>query len=362
MPIFGSGIGIPVTNPPLEIDYSLYPVSTCAISLAEYAAIIGYDECAFFGVYYDGQIDYDCRMFWTEWQRLNIYRALQESQLLIESVTGYTLCPTWIVGSSDSEQHYIDTQPYNHTVLLKFANLIAQGVRATTGASASLPVDYTTEPAIIGPIAMTVTNVDEVKIYYPGTYREITPLKVTYSGGDVMIYVPRCRLTILPNTTDDGVDYNVLDNFLETVDVIRIYNDSSVNSSIVDHSLCSVGCGTETLQSVCLYPVDKRLGIVNIKPVTGSCNTHCGILRLNYLAGLSNPSMLIKTAIIRLAHARMAEAPCHCSNVQNIWAMDRNSPAVTSRERLNCPFGLQDGAWNAYKVAQSLKIRRMSVW
>ncbi len=59
MPASGSGSGTPIppitTTPTSMLD----TLSIQALSLAEYAAIIGYDECAFFGVSYDRPIEYD---------------------------------------------------------------------------------------------------------------------------------------------------------------------------------------------------------------------------------------------------------------------------------------------------------------
>lgn len=353
----------------------LEDVSNCPISLPEYARIIGYDECALYGVYYEGQIDYDCRMFWTEWQRMDVYRALQEAQELMESVLGYALCPTWVTGESDdySSSRYVDTQDYVNPILTRYCNFIVAGVRAESNLSLLETIDHNTDPATIGPIAVTINDTSEVHIYYPGTRKEIKPSSMTYIAGNLTIYVPRCRLVAIPNTIDIGLDYNVLANFLDELDVVRIYNDPSVAATLVAPHTCSLECRLsecgEYTTTGCIYPFDKRLGIVNVSPATyasgvwtntSGCHGY-SIARLNYIQGLYDMGALMKSALVRLAHARMAAEPCGCNIVQRLWERDRKTPDILSRERLNCPFGVSEGAWTAYKTVQRLRISRMSI-
>lgn len=345
-----------------------------AITLADYARIIGYDECAFFGVFYDGQIQYDCRMFWTEWQRMDVLRALKEAQRLIEAEVGFPLSRTWIVGQPDEfgEQERVDAQPFHHRILLRYGHMIKNGVRAVSTLASGAAVSYVTEPATVGPLAVSIDHISEVKVYYPGTQREITPSKKVYSGGNLTLYFPRCRLTAVPNHLDDGVDYNVLTNFVTTVDVLREYNDPSVAATLVYHHSCSPGCYSsgcsESSVTACIYPMDRRLGIVEIIPATYSggtwvenvdCYRQFETVRLNYLAGLNATDEAMQNAIVRLAHARMAAEPCGCELVTKLWERDHKTPEVLSAERLNCPFGLSEGAWVAYKFAKTRKLTRM---
>lgn len=350
--------------------------SICAVSLSDYANIIGYDECAFWGVYYDGQIDYQCRMFWTEWQRMDVYRALLEAQELIENMVGFSLCPTWVVGDYNQvEQRYVDVQCYQNPVLTRWRHYITHGVRAEAVVSSGAAINYATEPATAGPLAATIGDVSEIKVYYPGTRREIQPIKKVYAGGLLTLYFPRCRLVANPNTIDTGIDYNVIGNFLTSVDIVRVYNDPSIAATLVADHLCGSGCSTqgcsEYTTTACILPIDHRLGIVKVSPATYSSGawsmSSSGqggymTLRLNYLQGLSETSALLKSAIIRLAHARMATEPCGCNITQRLWERDRKAPEILSRERLNCPFGVSEGAWNAYKIAQGMKLPRLALW
>jgi hypothetical protein len=374
MPSSGSGIGVPVTTTAIS---TLEPLASCALSLSDYANIIGYDECAFFGVAYDGQIEYDCRMFWTEWQRLDVYRALVEAQQILETELRYPLCPTWVIGTPEEygEQRYVDIQPSGNPLLTKWGFLIASGVRAEATLASGITVTYTVEPAQVGPFAATINDVAEVKVYYPGSDREIAPIRKTYSGGMLTIHIPRCRLVSVPNTIDEGVAYEDLSNFLTTVDVRRIYNDPSIGGVMVTPHACVGDCSlngcVEYTQTACMYIRDHRLGIVEIVPATyggggwtrnSSCTYQYIEARLNYYCGLRNADVAMKNAIVRLAHARMAAEPCGCEIVQRLWERDRHTPDGLSRERLNCRFGTSDGAWAAYQLALSRKLRRISVF
>jgi len=339
-----------------------------ALSLAEYSRIIGYDECAFWGVTYDEQTQYDCRTLWTETQRLMVYRALQEAQALIEDVVGYPLQPTWIVGGATEfgEQRLVDYQPALNPILTRWGYVIAGGVKATTTIDVDAAVNHTTDPAVVGPIVTTISNVAEVKVYHPTTGDEITPSQVTYSGGNLTIYIPRCRLTLTPNTTDLGVPYDDLANFLDEVTILRVRNDPSTQAVLATDAACAVpttGTGYLTIR-------DHRIGHVEATEATYSGGVWTGVsactawqwVGLNYLAGLRSLDMLLQTAILRLAHSRMAEEPCGCDVTQRLWERDRKTPDILSAERLNCPFGPSEGAWTAYKVAQQRKLYRMQVW
>ena len=382
MPASGSGSGTPIppitTTPTSMLD----TLSIQALSLAEYAAIIGYDECAFFGVSYDGQTEYDCRTFWTEYQRMDVYRALMEAQQMMEDVLGYPLCPTWIVGQRDEfvEHRYLDEQALGkaNPITTRWGFVIAPGVRAESTIQANATVSYDTEPAVVGPFTTTINSTAEVKLYYPGSDREITPFRMTYSSGSLTIYIPRCRLVDTPNMVDSGYDYTDTDNFLAAVDVKRIYNDPSTAATLVAPHQCSgAGCTCSTdgcseyTQTACIYTRDKRLGIVDIVPATYSagswtrvtnCSHNYEIVRLNYQASLRTLDTKLKMALVRLAHTLMPAEPCGCKIVQARWEQDRKIPAVVTREQLNSGFGAMDGAWFAYKVCQSARLKRMSVF
>lgn len=338
-----------------------------AVRLARYAQIIGYPECNFFGVNADIDTGFQCQEIWTKTQRDMVAKYLAEAQEEIEQETGYFLAPRWI-GQGQTEK-WQDWQSLKWQLTTKWSLFIEAGIQATSTIQAGAVVNHATDPAVIGPIATTVTNIDEVKIFHPGTDVEIDPSAITIAGGFVTINIPRCRMVTaaVADNPVTGLAYTDLANFEATVDVKRVYNSTAVQATFVyPHSCGGLSCDcdcTEQTAVGCIYVRNKRLGIINVMQ-TGQVSGLCGgcpeIVRLNYRAGMDKLTFQAEDAIIRLAHAKMPSEPCGCDVAKRLWGRDRNIPEVLTRERLNCPFGLPDGAWVAYKFAHAMKIFRGS--
>lgn len=367
MPSSGSGTGTPINS---GIAPSVIPDAwpNCAVSLARYSQIVRYDQCAFWGVRYDGQEQFDCHTFWTEDQRQMVADALAQAQQMLEDVINYPLCPTWITGAIVDDGRFVDQQKgVGNPIVTRWKMLLEAGVRAETTLRENAGIDYSDpDTSVIGPFAATITDTTEVHVYYPDSDREITPSLITYSGGNLTIEIPRCRL-VLPELLDDvtaqvGIEKIDEDNFLSAVDVKRIYNDPSTNASLVRAHACDAlcvanSCATET-NTGCIVIRDPITGIVTVHPGTYSngwtygasqyCYNH---VRLNYRAGIRVLTRTMENVIVRLAHSLMAEEPCGCGTTQRLWQRDRHVPGVLSAERLNNPFGTNEGAWFAYHWA-----------
>jgi hypothetical protein len=351
---------VPVQSAPIE--------EGSTVTLPRYAKIIGYPECQFFGVNNpDDLMDSECREIWLKPERDDILKYLAEAQGEIEDILHYSIGYKW----KADERH-----PYGFPLLAKWAWVIEAGVRATSTISAGEAVSHLTDPAVIGPVATTVTDEDEIKVYYPATLVEeeieIHPSDIDLAGGFVTIYVPRCRM-VLPTLVDNdrtGIDYTDTTNFLQTVDVVREYNDASTNATLVwPHSCETVSacsCDDYT-QDACIYVRSTEIGALDVLPATysggawsaTSC-TRCGqpeYVEVNYRAGVAMTRQM-EDMIVRLAHAKMPEEPCGCEIAKRLWRRDRAVPKVFTKERLNCPFGLEQGAWVAWKWANGLRVRR----
>ena len=133
-----------------------------AVTLPRYAQLIYYDECAFFGVRTD-TTPARRRSIWVKTERDLILKYLAEAQEELEQVIGYPLAPTWIT----DEQH-----PYEYPLLADWGMILEAGIRGWTVISADEAVDHTNDPAVIGPVATTVTDEDEIKVYYPASLVE----------------------------------------------------------------------------------------------------------------------------------------------------------------------------------------------
>lgn len=346
------GAGTPPGTP-------LSPNAASCISLSRYAQRIHQNECAFFGVANPAEIEigYGCDTIWSKWQRDDIAFYLAEAQQEIEQQINYPVCDRWITG----EQHNL-----NCPIQTDWGYVIEGGVMAEVVVADGATVDYLTEPATIGPIATTITDVSEIAIFYPGSYWQIMPERITIESGFLTILIPRCRLVAADKLENpvQGWDYNDLDNFTTTVDVKRVYNDPSTQAELVWRACNS--CESET-QDACIYVKNGEIGSLEVSPATYSeengwtpAHSFCKpveSVRLNYRAGRGMTYQMEDT-IIRLAHSKMPDELCGCETFTRLWRRDRHIPEILTRERINCPFGLSDGSWVSFRFTQTMKLYR----
>jgi hypothetical protein len=328
--------------------------SSPALSLARYAHIIGYSDCAFFGVDDPSNVNYACRKIWTGYDRSNIADYLAEAQEEIENVIGYPMAGKWF----EDEEH-----TYTSPVSLNFSRILALGIKSCTKIGDGSAVSYLAEPATVV-VPTTLTSTDDIHVYYPDTEEEISPSNMVIAGGNLTISIPKCRLVeySVRDNDENGIDPTNMTNFQTTVDVVHCTTDTTDQGELVYvPSACNTDC-TEEVLPICVYLDNASIGTVLLgKPVSCICST--GLLtkvRINYKAGLTSLTKQMEMAIVRLAHSKMPTEPCGCDITQRLWKRDRNVPEILDRERLNCPFGLSDGAWMAYKMALSMTDYRMT--
>lgn len=320
------------------------------VKLAQYAARIQVCECVFWGVR-DSCTDVPgCRDIWKKDQRDEIAYYLKEAQIEIEEELRFHIGQQW-----DTDERHA----YKRPIKTLWGYVVAGGVRGETTISAGEAVDHTSDPAVIGPVATTVTDENEIKIFFDGTDVEIDPSSITISGGAVTIEVPRCRMVdpSLADNPDNGLDYNVIANFASTVDVKRVYNDTTTQATLIRRN-CNHNCD-DTQSSACVYVRQPKVGSVDVPYSTSSelCGCLPEFVDLNYYSGVDMTRQM-QDAIIRLAHSKMPRDPCACDPVREFWRRDRHIPDVITRERANCRFGLADGAWIAWEFTQAMKLNR----
>lgn len=355
------------------------------VTLALYAAVIQINpENLFWGVRRDDDQEYDCRTYWIKSERDAIARALAEAQIEIEQETRYPLVRRWI---EDDEQNW-------SLPLSADWNMVYDGgVRAMSNIQLDAAVTHVADDVDGNPspstvtVATTVTDGSEIHVYYPASLGvegpvEIDPSDIDIAGGVATIYIPRCRLVRpgLLNNPRAGIEYDVQANFLSVVDVVRVYHDESEQATLVwphQSSACSclscdcLTCGEYT-KSACIYVKVPRIGSLDVLPATYSggewtvdrscvCNAPSSAI-LNYRAGPETLSPQARDAVIRLAHAKMPDEPCGCEISTRMWKRDRNVPDALTRERANCRFGMQDGAWAAWEFSQALKVKRSYIF
>lgn len=348
-----------------------------AVKLARYAQLVQYAEDQFFGVNNPATQEEACKPIWTHEMRAMTAKYLAEAQEEIEQVVGYPLFPRWIV----DEQQY-----YGFPVHTKWGKVIVGGFRNTATIQLAAAVSHMTDPAVVGPIATTVTDEDEIHVFHPGTEIEIYPSAITLAGGFVTLYIPRARLveeSSLDNP-DAGWPYadvppSATSPFEATVDLVRVYNDASIQGGLIwphrsasscdcDCISCCGTCGEYSLNG-CIYVRNGETGAVDVLEAayaggvwTATCPvcycTEPEILRLNYKAGMTPLTKQAEDAVIRLAHSKMPMPPCGCGTINEMWTRDRHVPDSMTMERDMCPFGQSDGAWFAWRQANAMMLKR----
>lgn len=353
---------------PIVLSQSALLAEDSAVTLARYAARVEYPECQFWGVRDDATYqDSACQAIWSKMERDTVARYLAEAQYEIEEVCGFFLSPRWVVGllseQPDGIDRYTDSQNINRPgrFRTRWPRVISPGIRASTNVVLAEAVDHTADPAVVGPFATALTDVSEIHVFHPGSDVEIDPSSIVVAGGNMTIEIPRCRMVkeSEANTPPNGHDYaDVPGVFETTVDIKRIYNDPSQSATLVSPHRCDAFCCDNSCEehthAACMYLRHSIRGEIDVRRVNGLPCDCPALIRLYYYTGTRTISYQQEDAIIRLAHAKMPDEPCACDFVQRLWARDRHIPEVLDTARLNCPFGLSDGAWVAYQFALSM--------
>lgn len=383
----GSGTGTPITVPAQTTFFEGARLDGLALPLALYPRLVGYDECAFWGVLTQhNQAESDCSELWTETQRMQLFYGLSEAQRMIEDHVGFFLMPTFVSGKfSDSpfdNFRLVDNPYFCPTLTTKWRNIIEFGERTEEFIESGATVEYTADPVVLGPFGVTINDIWEVKVYHPGSNREITPSKISYSPGNLTIEIPKCRLVkeelLSIGTRELGLQYENDSFFVSTVDIKRVYVDSTHQVDLVSPHSCNSWCASnlcsEYTQTGCAFIQDARQGFIHVSPgnyisSTGKwryannelCSCNYQTARLYYRSGLKYLSWDIYDMIMRLAHTLIPDELCNCGHITPILQRDREMPRNLSRAKQNCPFGEMAGAWQAWKMASRLKIWRAGV-
>lgn len=342
-----------------------------AIPHPRYAQMAEIPETMFFGIRREADFEGECDVIWLKSERDMIGRYLGESQFEIENEVNYPLHPKWFAG----EEH-----PYANPVLTDWGKVIEVGVRAEDNEALLDTVNHAADPAVVGPTAVVATDEDEIRVYHPGTDIEIVPSSITISGaGDVTIEIPRARLVTEDacDNTRQGLDYadtGVAGPFEQKVDIKRVYTSNATNAVLKWPHACSSGaccvCG-DRQDTACMYVENKSIGKITTlvadysagswAAAAACCRGNPTVMEINYRAGLNPIHAQAEDAIFRLAHSKMPHEPCGCEYAKKIWTRDRNEPKMLTRERINCPFGMSDGAWIAWRFAQAIRQMGMGI-
>lgn len=326
-----------------------------AVTLPRYAQIIGYSEYAFFGVSSEENDHYACREIWNRAQRDDILGTLAEAQEDIERILHYPIGKKWFA----DERH-----KFNKHILSEYGRIIAIGTKVTVDISLGATVDLSTDPCHVhvSPVVLP-SDFSEVKIFYPGTDVEITPSNISQGSSinSLLVEIPRCRLVAESywENPEEGWVYSDDTKFTSTVDIKRVYNDPTTQAKLIYRDPdTDFDLELETLTG--LYNPKPEIGEMVAEILSRNCCHNYFQVKINYCAGAIPVTRSMENAIVRLAHSKMATEPCGCDITQRLWKRDRFIPQILTAERINCPFGMSDGAWYAWKWANNNELVRIS--
>jgi len=327
-------------------------------SLDQYRRRFNIPPWAFNGVENPAEARRGCDHYWTQWERDDLAQALSDAEELLAERLGFYLGARYLI-----DYDRVWTSPMQ----LNFGHVLGAGIRGRTavvpGAS-----DFAVDPATITvPIASFPGGTSEVVVVETVTGLTIEADAIATVGANYVITIGQYKLIEWGDLEAqvEIIDYDPLFPaaiWLKLADltVYRQYRDDTTQATITFGPTCCCWCAGEACAGTdytgCVFVVDRVIGSVRVSRATysagvWSCDNSavCGCyggdkVTVYYEAG-SDDIPGWKQAVFRLAHARMGEQPCGCALQERQWRTDRNTPPVLTAERLNCPWGLEQGAW-----------------
>lgn len=322
--------------------------------------------------------------------REEIAQVIATAERLIENQLHYRLLPSYEV----DERHPLDPRMWQPRFQTDWGYVQSGGQRTKSAISNGATITWGTADNVgykrtgTVTVATTVTNVDEIAVYYPGHQGDdgwqIRDVSVALSGGNAVITIKR-EQTVLEATLETFGEVETVDgldnaNFLSTVDVGRVYLDPSAPMSFLWNNGCACGCEVcvHATQGGCLTVIDQRRGMVVAVPATYDAGIWTQVpynpcrlpdsVRLWYRAGLAyNPTNYNvmdpqwESAIAYLAMSMLDRPLCGCNSMEKAsvyWSEDlslvtESSHFQTGRMGLiDNPLGTTRGALHAWRIIQ----------
>jgi hypothetical protein len=336
------------------------------LSLDDYRVRHNIPPWAFNGVENPDENIRGCDHIYTQWERNELAQSLDDAEGDLADVLGYYLGARYLIDYD---------RPWNNPLKLKYGYVLGGGIRARDEVTPSAS-DFTIDPATITvPAASFSGGTSEVVVIEDETGLEIEADGIATVGANYIISISQYKLlnwTVLEDQSDP-ISYNAAfpaASWLKLADltVYRQYRDETTQATITYGPSCACWCTAGTAcagtdYTGCVFVLNREIGLVRANRATlssgvWSCDTTavCGCyagdkVTVYYQAGEDDiPGW--ERAVWRLAHSQMGDQPCGCSLMERQWRKDSFTPTVLTAERLNCPFGLTNGAWAAWRWAR----------
>lgn len=404
------------------------------LSLDRFAEIMGVNPMHFNGAVapdIDGQpmpVDNSCTALWYRyaWQANDrvswedLAREIANAEQELEEYLGYPLAPRWVTNEPHiypRGQHRelygngYDLRGQPKTVQLDKGKVLQGGQRASDVVEAGVALVFSDDDGdgfeetvtVTVTLPATVTDLREVKIYYPGESGdptwEIRPARTKSLSGTTCTMTFWSWQFITPGNFNrfptvaglDAVNISTPSSVcVATVDVYREYNDFTEPGVVFYwENVCNACSGSScpicgySSQNGCLLQKDPADGVVWVKPGTYSAtneqwqdvdtwveNVEPDLLAAHYYAGAQSdryraslewspmPNDLAR-AVAYMTVARLEREFCNCGNVGSLTDYLRNDLARNERggvsyttpfELLENPLGTRRGEVMAFQL------------
>lgn len=386
------------------------------LSLDRWAEIIGIDPRHFNQIVCEAfPADSACDDIWYQYgwmlgekaSREDLARAIAQAERMIAQFLGWWPAPIWSVSEPQTwpaqrvvwggsygiaSRHFIPG--HFKRVKTNWGRVIRGGRETWSLLASNVAVTYS-DPYTIGfdDLASVTTAYDatthsglvgsEVRLVPTGTITEdlvrlqIRGLSVVLTAPNTLDIEGGASKFLDPALWEnpDAADGDVAANFLDHVDVYRRWTSDQGNSNAPVEFGTELWCPPDASAACdvsvsygCIMVVKPLTGIIAPVPATwGSANTWvrsnlCGEpdeVRLWYLSGypwddwgeMSHP---LDRAVAALATALLQKPVCGCENESRLVFYWQQTPANLTVEQAECPFGAQNGAYQAWLTVSQM--------
>jgi len=349
--------------------------------LHRYAALLGHDEFAFFGITDVNHELAQCDSVWDCAERLRLARALLQAQQMIEEELGFPLCGQFICDEEQRSngnlyrygwERFKLNWGYVRQIGEESVEVISDSAVLIYGADDRDPATLTVAAGLYS----TSYSLDDLCIYEEDTEHRLYPSKIVRAAdGALTITIPKSRLVKTENECDDEIPIDDTDKFIENADVKHCTIDTTVGVTIIQEPplLCDatpVCTGQSTMG--CAFISKARTGIIRVQPATYDEDdaewdrTYLywvpDKIRLTYKAGYQEScNSKWKEAdlvVLWLALTLLPSPPCGCQAVRDYWTENLKPAPVISRSEEAPPWGASAGAWKAWQFVQRFALGR----
>lgn len=328
---------------------------------------------------------------YTQAERDYIASALDEAFQTASEYLGFYPRPTWVV---DEIIPLRVGKPYTaQQVLTCYGYVEAVGKRAVTLIDDSVTVVYTDDlyqDQIEDTASVTITTIiadAELAVFFrvvdgaPSAADErwqIYPMTVTDNGNGTKTLTAHKALFVNPlevwdrplSSTDFTVKYagdtERAADFVEFVDVYRVYNNPTDAVSLLSQPRETGDSGIEAATAWIRDPIDGQLMLYTVAPQDEP--THeVHSLKVSYKAGYPLQSGMmnrrLEVALVRLANTLMPQQPVMTGRTSSMWKEDNElfDEAISQdEERSPAPFGSKNGGISARRVFDTIRLKHKS--